>query len=65
MPPSRPKNEDQAQLNRRCWSGLERDIIWGRPVFRPPLLLVPQVSFDPFPLTAQRLPAVPRPTAGS
>ena len=65
MPLTRPKNDDLAQLNRKFWSGLERDIIWGRPVFRPPVLLIPPVSFDPCPFTAQRLTALPRPSAGS
>jgi hypothetical protein len=34
---------------------LERDIIWGQPVFRAPELPNPRVIHDPLPFTAVRL----------
>ena len=36
-------------------SGLSRDILWDRPLFRPPVLSNPRVIFDPLPFTATRL----------
>ena len=64
MLPPTPKNYDSAQANRNFRSGLERDITWDRPVFRPPQLPNPRVIFDPLQFTTHRLPAMSRPAAG-
>jgi len=29
------------------------DVIWGRPVLRPPQLINPQIAFDPLPFRTQ------------
>lgn len=34
---------------------LERDILWGQPVFRAPELPNPRIIYDPLPFTAVRL----------
>ncbi|MBI2814304.1 MAG: hypothetical protein HYX71_08475 [Opitutae bacterium] len=44
--------------------GPKRDLVWGRPVFRPPALPNPRVIFDPLPFTTQRLGGAPRSAAG-
>lgn len=31
----------------------EKEIAWGRPVFRPPELINPRVAFDPLPFGTQ------------
>jgi len=36
-------------------SGLMRDVLWGRPLFKAPSLPNPRVAFDPLPFTAQRV----------
>ena len=59
-----PKNSDSAQTNRNFRSDVERDITWGRPVFRPPMLPNPRVIFDPLLFTTHRLNALTRQTAG-
>ena len=64
MPPATPKTFDSAQPNRNSRPGLERDITWDRPVFRPPLLANPRVIFDPLQFTAHRLPTFTRQAAG-
>ena len=46
-------------------AGLTRDIIWDRPLFRPPSLPNPRVMFDPLPFTAQRISAARRQGAKS
>lgn len=35
-------------------SGLTRDVLWDRPLFRPPVLN-PRIMFDPLPFTAHRM----------
>ena len=35
--------------------GLLRDLVWDRPIFRPPALPNPRVALDPLPFTATRL----------
>jgi hypothetical protein len=32
---------------------IEKEIVWGRPVFRPPELVHPQVALDPLPFRTQ------------
>ena len=34
---------------------LNRDILWGQPVFKAPMLPNPRVAFDPLPFTTARL----------
>jgi hypothetical protein len=34
---------------------LGRDIMWGRPIFKAPMLPNPRVAFDPLPFTASRV----------
>ena len=64
MPPPTLKTFDSAQAHRNSRPGLERDITWDRPVFRPPQLPNPRVIFDPLQFTTHRLPAMPRHAAG-
>ena len=64
MPPHHRKTFDLAQPDRYSRPGLERDITWDRPVFRPPMLPNPRVIFDPVQFTAHRLPALTRQAAG-
>lgn len=45
-------------------SGLTRDVIWDRPLFRPPVLN-PRIMFDPLPFTAHRMVSARRQNAGS
>lgn len=35
-------------------TGMARDILWGRPVFKAPALANPRVAFDPLPFTVTR-----------
>ena len=42
----------------------KRDIVWDRPVFRPPVLPNPRVIFDPLPFTTQRTGVAPRHAIG-
>lgn len=49
--------------SRNSAAGPKRDIIWDRPVFRPPLLPNPRVIFDPLPFTTQRMGATWRPAS--
>jgi hypothetical protein len=39
---------------------LNRDILWGQPVFKAPVLPNPRIAFDPRPFTAARLTRRPR-----
>lgn len=32
-----------------------RDVLWGRPLFKAPMLPNPRVAFDPLPFTANRV----------
>ena len=32
-----------------------RDILWGQPVFKAPILANPRIAFDPLPFTAARV----------
>ena len=34
---------------------LNRDILWGQPVFKAPVLPNPRVAFDPLPFTTARI----------
>jgi len=40
---------------------LQRDILWGRPVFKAPELPNPRIIFDPLPFTAVRVTQPGRP----
>jgi hypothetical protein len=40
---------------------LQRDILWGRPVFKAPELQNPRIIFDPLPFTAVRITQPARP----
>ena len=35
-------------------AGLTRDVLWDRPLFRPPVLPNPRMMFDPLPFTVNR-----------
>jgi hypothetical protein len=50
--PVRPNSKSQA-------SALDRDVLWNRPLFRAPALLIPQISLDDLPFTATRPVRVP------
>jgi len=41
-------------------TGLLRDVLWDRPLFRPPLLPNPRVIFDPLPFRTQLANTLPR-----
>ena len=34
---------------------INRDILWGQPVFKAPVLPNPRIAFDPLPFTAARV----------
>jgi len=36
-------------------TGVLRDVLWGRPVFKAPHLPSPRAAFDPLPFTATRI----------
>ncbi len=59
-----PKTHDAVPTDRKARPGLERDITWDRPVFRPPVLPNPRVIFDPVLFTAHRLNALTRQVTG-
>lgn len=40
---------------------LNRDILWGQPVFKAPVLPNPRVAFDPLPFTTARITRRPPP----
>lgn len=63
MPPP-PDKSSGSLASGPVRSRLQRDIMWDRPVFRPPLLPNPRVIFDPLPFTAHRLSATSRHVAG-
>ena len=54
MPPraSRSDSENSARAKDRERRVVE-EILWGRPVFRPPELANPRVVFDPLPFRTQ------------
>lgn len=64
MRPTTLRTSDAAPSNRTMQSGPMRDITWDRPVFRPPVLPNPRVSYDPLPFMVHRLALTPRQAAG-
>jgi len=61
MPLSTLKNFATTLSSQNLATGLTRDILWDRPLFRPPVLQNPRTIFDPLPFTATRaIPAVRR-----
>ncbi len=62
MPLSTLKNLVSPLTTSEAASNLVRDVIWDRPVFRPPVFN-PRIMFDPLPFTAQRMVPVRRQSA--
>lgn len=56
--PSLPAERSAAVKSSRR---LQRDILWGRPVFKAPELPNPRIIFDPLPFTAVRVTQPARP----
>ena len=54
MPLSKLKRFLSPRSVQNFTTGLTQDIVWDRPVFRPPTLSNPRVIFDPQPFTTQR-----------
>ncbi len=56
--PQRPSyrlTDSSANSLKQTKPALNRDVLWGRPLFKAPNLPNPRVVFDPLPFTAQRV----------
>jgi hypothetical protein len=59
MPPraSSPTERTAAERRQSHPGRLLQEVIWGRPVFRPPELTNPKLVFDPLPFRTQHFPS--------